>query len=144
MNKEQQIEEMASDMDYGSIKKDLYPDDAKEIAKALYLLGYRKVSDSEAELQDLNIAKDLRRQLADIEAENKRLSAKLGQILLSIDTVKEMNAMCDIDDHRKQAVKEFADELKELLHNDYIKPSGFTDERCVFECIDELLRKYQI
>ena len=32
----QMIEEMASDMDYGCIKRDLYPDDAKEIAKALY------------------------------------------------------------------------------------------------------------
>ena len=41
MNKE--IEEMASDMDYGCTKRDLYPDDAKEIAKALYLLGYQKI-----------------------------------------------------------------------------------------------------
>lgn len=32
-----------------------------------------------------------------LEAENKRLSGKLGQILLSIDTVKEMNAICNID-----------------------------------------------
>ena len=38
-----QIEEMASDMDYGCTKRDLYPDDAKEIAKALYLLGYQKI-----------------------------------------------------------------------------------------------------
>ena len=42
MNKE--IEEMASDMDYGCTKRDLYPDDAKEIAKALYLLGYQKIN----------------------------------------------------------------------------------------------------
>ena len=41
MNK--QVEEMASDMDYGCTKRDLYPDDAKEIAKALYLLGYQKI-----------------------------------------------------------------------------------------------------
>lgn len=41
MNKE--IEEMASDMDYGCTKRDLYPDDAKEIAEALYLLGYQKI-----------------------------------------------------------------------------------------------------
>lgn len=39
----EQIEEMASDMDYGCTKRDLYPSDAKEIAKALYLLGYRKL-----------------------------------------------------------------------------------------------------
>lgn len=45
MDKEKQIEEMARDMDYGCVKRDLYPDDAKEIAKALYLLGYRKIHD---------------------------------------------------------------------------------------------------
>lgn len=42
-DKEKQIEEMASDMDYGCTKRDLYPSDAKEIAKALYLLGYQKI-----------------------------------------------------------------------------------------------------
>lgn len=41
-NKE--IEEMASDMDYACTKRDLYPSDAKEIAKALYSLNYRKIS----------------------------------------------------------------------------------------------------
>lgn len=45
MNKQEQIEAMASDMDYGCTKRDLYPDDAKEIAKALYLLGYRKLQE---------------------------------------------------------------------------------------------------
>lgn len=45
MTNQEQIEEMASDMDYGCTKRDLYPDDAKEIAKALYLLGYRKLDD---------------------------------------------------------------------------------------------------
>ena len=32
---EKQIDEMASDMDYACTKRDLYPDDAKEIAKRL-------------------------------------------------------------------------------------------------------------
>ena len=40
-------------------------------------------------------------------------------------------------------LKQFAEKLKELLHNDYIMPSGITDERCVFECIDELLKEYE-
>lgn len=43
---DKQIEEMARDMDYGCVKRDLYPDDAKEIAKALYLLGYRKIPEN--------------------------------------------------------------------------------------------------
>lgn len=43
MTDQEQIDEMASDMDYACTKRDLYPDDAKEIAKALILLGYRKL-----------------------------------------------------------------------------------------------------
>lgn len=64
---EKEIEEMASDMNYGCVKHDLYPDDAKEIAKALFILGYRKIpegsvvlTDEEAERfrgQTVNIAK---------------------------------------------------------------------------------------
>ena len=42
-----QVREMASDMDYGCIKHDLWPDDAKEIAKALIILGYQKVKEDE-------------------------------------------------------------------------------------------------
>ena len=43
----------------------------------------------------------------------------------------------------KQAVKEFAEKLKRKLHYDYIMPSGTTDERYVFECIDELIKEVQ-
>lgn len=43
----------------------------------------------------------------------------------------------------KQAVKEFAEKLKRKLHYDYIMPSGITDERYVFECIDELIKEVQ-
>lgn len=39
--------------------------------------------------------------------------------------------------------KVFAEELKEKLHNDYIMPSGETDERLVFECVDEVLKEYE-
>lgn len=117
MNKERQIEEMMLTIpqivayDGNPAGQHLYGEQRQEIAEALYDAGYRKVSASEAELQELNIkyyneAKDLRRQLADIEAQNKRLSEKLRQILLSIDTAKEMNAMCNIHDD------------KELLEND--------------------------
>lgn len=186
MNKEQQIEEMARDLPFLTLERDVHisstnvekrawtlsEEDNKIIAEALYNAGYRKIPEDsvvlsreeyeklkslydtqkgaimtskigdlpltvaglrkavdeitrlnniEAELQELNIkyyneAKNLRRQLADIEAENKRLSEKLGQILLSIDTVKEMNAMCDIDDHRKQAVNEFAEKIKNEVY----------------------------
>jgi len=44
---------------------------------------------------------------------------------------------------KKNAVRKFAEKLKRLLHNDYITPSGNTDERLVFECIDELIKEYE-
>ena len=42
-----------------------------------------------------------------LAAENAELSLKLRQVLLSIDTVKEMNDMYNIDAQRKQAVHDF-------------------------------------
>lgn len=58
MDKQKQINEMASDMDYACVKHDLWPDDAKEIAKVLAALGYRKITEgavvvSRAEYNDL-------------------------------------------------------------------------------------------
>ena len=143
----------------------------------------------------LNENRDLRR-------ECERLRARNAEKSISIDTVKETNAMCNIDDivrgfivkdgkilyvtnilngcrqefkdiHKicdelnnnmkeidrlmewnyylrfqleeckKLTVKEFAQKLKEKLHNDYVMPSGETDERLVFGCIDEALKEYE-
>lgn len=148
MNKQQQIEETERWLCHNCsnyVDCNNSCEKRKYFAEALYNAGYWKVSDSEAELQELNIkyydeAKDLRRQLADAEAENKRLLAKLEQILLSIDTVKEMNAMCNIDDHRKQAVKEFAEKLKGKLQDfgDGGEKGAYVTEKD----IDELLKEY--
>lgn len=80
-----------------------------------------------------------------LKAENKRLSEKLGQILLSIDTVKEMNAMCNIDEQRKQAVKEFAEEIKPYIKGLAVGMDGemlyVLDE--TLDKIDELLEEYE-
>ena len=46
-NKDQLIQEMASDMNYAVVKHDLWPDDAKEIAKTLVILGYGKLPDQD-------------------------------------------------------------------------------------------------
>lgn len=43
----EKIFEMASDMDYGCTKHDLWPEDAKEIAKALTILGYQKINEDD-------------------------------------------------------------------------------------------------
>ena len=65
----------------------------------------------------IHLATEQEREIAQLKDENTRLRGKLGQVLLSIDTVKEMNAMCNIDDQRKQAVKEFADKIKDYINN---------------------------
>lgn len=46
-NTEQLIQEMASDMTYASVEHDLWPDDAREIAKTLIILGYGKLPDQD-------------------------------------------------------------------------------------------------
>ena len=79
-----------------------------------------------------------------LKDENARLTGRLGQVLLAIDTVKEMNAMCDIDEQRKQAIKEFAERLKmkafdKDMFNDW---AGATYVVLVRE-IDELLKEYE-
>lgn len=51
-------------------------------------------------------------EIARLKAENIRLTTKLGQVLLSIDTVKEMNVMCNIEEQVKQAKIDVLNELK--------------------------------
>ena len=50
-NKDQLIKEMASDIDYATVKHDLWPDDTKEIAKTLIMLGYRKIPEDSVVLE---------------------------------------------------------------------------------------------
>ena len=91
-----------------------------EIAKQLYDAGcrYQGIEEAKAEIEILKIQnKSLEIAFDRLEAENERLAERLKQVLLSIDTVKEMNAMRNIDEQRKQAVKEFAEKLKSGLGN---------------------------
>lgn len=59
-----------------------------------------------------NLITKQEQEIAQLKAENVRLTTKLGQVLLSIDTVKEMNTMCSIDEQRKQAKIDVLNELK--------------------------------
>ena len=138
----------------------LYGEQRLQIAEVLYNAGYRKVpkgsficSESETnldvevcnncEMQQANELFERDKEIERLEAENKRLSAKLGQILLSIDTVKEMNAMCNIDEQRKQAVKEFAEKVKKCSYCDNVFMDG-TWHRYVFvDDIDKLFNEYE-
>ena len=132
---------------------------AEEVAEKLYNAGYRKFpeyaviltpEEREEEIKSTNeilAERDgLKAEIERLKAENKRLSEKLGQVLLSIDTVKEMNTMCDIDEQRKQAVEEFAERLKDLLYTVYGKhgaPLGDLTAEDIAREIDELLKEYE-
>ena len=92
----------------------------------------------------IDLATEQEREIERLKDENARLTGRLGQVLLAVDTVKEMKAMCDIDDQRKQAVKEFAERLKmkafdKDMFNDW---AGATYVVLVRE-IDELLKEYE-
>ena len=149
MNEEEQHAEMTTVISNYAKKHDwgLFEFECENLAFALQKLGYRNVFDSEAKLQETNIkyyneVKDLRRKLADTESEKKWLSEKLGQALLSIDTVKEMNAMCNIDEQMEQAVKEFAEKLKNVIRKrGYLQ--GYEKIGLIGEIDDELLKEYE-
>ena len=82
------------------------------------------------------------REIMQLKAENARLTGRLGQVLLAVDTVKEMNAMCDIDDQRKQAVKEFADKIKAKLNAIFGKTiCSDLDTEDITDIIDKLLEE---
>lgn len=167
MDKEQQIEELTKLIQAKEIHPcddDVHCEDCycacKEIAEMIYKAGYRKVpkgsficSADETNL-DVEVCNNCGMQQADelferdkeierLEAENKRLSAKLGQILLSIDTVKEMNAMCNIDEQRKQAVKEFAEKVKKCSYCDNVFMDGKWHRYVFVDDIDKLFKEYE-
>jgi hypothetical protein len=153
MNKEQQIEEMAV---IGCVRNP-QAHTAEECAKcdfkngqcnsyrhaeALYNAGYRKTFTSDLASDTQKAYKEgYIKGIEEREAENERLTERLKQVLLSVDTVKEMNAMCNIDEQRKQAVKEFAEKLKNVIHErDYLQ--GYAEIGLIEE-IDELLKEYE-
>lgn len=70
-----------------------------------------------------------------LKAENVRLTTKLGQVLLSIDTVKEMNAMCNIAAQVKQAKIDVLNELKKKIHNTRLNDDT---AEIIIEMIEEL------
>lgn len=167
MNREQQIEDLTKLIQAKEIRPcddDVHCEDCycacKGMAEMIYKAGYRKVpkgsficSGSETNL-DVEVCNNCGMQQADelferdkeierLEAENKRLAAKLGQILLSIDTVKEMNAMCNIDEQRKQAVKEFAEKVKKCSYCDNVFMDGKWRRYVFVDDIDKLLREYE-
>lgn len=81
------------------------------------------------------------KEIEKLKNENARLLAKLGQVLLSIDTVKEMNAMCNIYKQRKDAVQDFAEWVK-----DHIADVPFCNQKAynIFcDMVNEKLKEYE-
>ena len=92
----------------------------------------------------IDLATEQEREIAQLKDENIRLRGKLAQVLLAVDTVKEMNAMCNIDDQRKQAVKEFAGKIKAKLNAIFGKTiCSDLDTEDITDIIDELLKEYE-
>lgn len=72
-----------------------------------------------------------------LRAENARLTEKLKQVLLSIDTVKEMNAMCNIEEQVKQAKIDVLNELKKKIHDTRLNDDT---AEIIIEMIEELIK----
>lgn len=81
-----------------------------------------------------------------LAAENAKLSLKLRQVLLSIDTVKEMNDMCNIDEQRKQAVRDFIHpillSLQCRIDDNYDSPEYEEVYRLVKEYLEDELEEF--
>ena len=168
MTKQEQIEEMRREL-YCAMSKVSGIASSSDLAEALYNAGYGNVSEYKAERELLgsqikvlkqrlnnkyievdNLNRDYHnsferlkaqeREIMQLKAENARLTERLGQVLLAVDTVKEMNAMCDIDDQRKQAVKEFSEKLKGKLQDfgDGGEKGAYITEKDIDNLIEEV------
>ena len=126
-------------------RKTFTSDFASDTQKA-YKEGYEKgIEETKSEIEILKIQnKNLGIAFDRLEAENERLTERLKQVLLSIDTVKEMNAMCNIAEQRKQAVKEFAEKLKmKAFDKDMFNDWAGTTYVVLVREIDKLLKEYE-
>lgn len=78
---------------------------------------YNSVNDCDIALRidARNLITEQEQEIEKLKNENVRLTAKLGQVLLSIDTVKEMNTMCNIAAQVNQAKIDAFNKLKEKI-----------------------------
>ena len=174
MNKQQQIEEIAKIIRVSYSKSPCTTDVAEEI----YSAGYRKTftsnlaSDTQKAFKEgyekaqaewkeklengelvgiewhneqvLHAESEIER----LETEKEQLNARLVKVLLSIDTVKEMNIMANAETLAKQTVKDFAEELKKKMRA-YMIASGASarpwvlSADYVFSEIDCVLKEYE-
>lgn len=135
MTKEEQIKEMANLMAETMLKN--YGLRYKDFAEVIYNAGYRKIDGDDYVSREWHD-----KQVLCAENEVERLRTKLQQVLLAVDTVKEMNTMVTIDEHKKQAVKDFAEKLKKQIANTMYCRDGYIDYDDTMDVIDELLKEF--
>ena len=76
-----------------------------------------------------------------LKDENARLKEKLKQVLLSIDTVKEMNAMVNIHEQIKQAKIDVLNKLKDYVNQ--LACDEYGDSACDTNYITIDIDKYE-
>ncbi len=144
------IAEQTAEIIYNAGYRKTFTSDFASDTQKAYKEGYIKgIEEREAEIEILKIQNKNRGYqplpITPKPAPPKGLTPSPKSI--SIDTVKEMNAMCNIDEQRKQAVKEFAEKLqKELPCRDYTF-NGTTYSMVLTSnikyVIDKLLKEYE-
>ena len=167
MIQQEQIEAMASDMDYGCTKRDLYPDDAKEIAKVLHLLGSRKLDKdsivlTRADNEMLKSSYDTQKgaimtsSIGDLPLTVEGLRKTVDEItrLNRVETeLQELNAIYyneakdlrrELKQARNETAKEIAEKLKNYIRQNEIQTTFFGNKCFINEdTIDELLKEYE-
>ena len=129
-NKDQLIQEMASDMNYATVKHDLWPDDAKEIARVLVILGYCKIPEGSVMLSQDEYDRYKRCE----EVCNEFLD---GQQHITLETLLQFSN--DI----KQVKKEIARYWYRLAFNlfEALWAQGILTNEKLFGCIDILIKE---
>lgn len=129
---------------YGDISE--YKAEREMLGSQIKVLKQR-LNDKYIEIDNLNRdysnaferLKSQQQEIERLKAENVRLTTKLGQVLLSIDTVKEMNAMCNIEEQVKQSKIDVLNRLKSLS----IYDDNYLDGYVFIDDIDKLLEEYE-
>lgn len=160
---DKEIEEMASDMDYGCTKRDLYPSDAKEIAKALYLLSYRKLPKNSVVLSREEYEK--LRSLYDCE-QGSYMTSNIGDLPLTVEglrkavdeitrlnrveaelqelNIKYYNEAKDLRRELKQARKETVEKITKGVKKRTVNWMGKIGFFLTYEELDKLVKSLDI
>lgn len=146
MNEKEIIEEMASDMNYGCVKHDLWPDDAKEIAKALVILGYRKIPEGSVVLtrEEYEKLKSL------YDCGGAYMTSQIGDLPLTVEglrkAVDEITRLNRVETELQELNAKYYNEAKDLRRKlkeaqEFWKASYRTEQQARKETAREILKE---